>query len=270
MQLVNGIPQLGYGTWARTGDEGVEAISQALEIGYRHLDTAQPYGTEESVGRAILQSGLPRSDVFVTTKVAEGNLSRSAFLPSVRKSLDTLQVGAVDLLLIHWPSANDAVPFDHYVEALGEAKSLGYTRLIGVSNFTKAMIDRAQEILGPGELATNQVEVHPFLQNKNLRNHCEAAGIAVTAYMPLAKGKVADDPVIAAVATRIGCEPAQVSLAFLLAEGLIVIPASGNRDRMKTNFLSTEIQLSPSDITQIRGCERGGRMIKPTATHWDA
>ncbi|WP_425964326.1 aldo/keto reductase [Rhizobium nepotum] len=165
------------------------------------------------------KSGLPRSDVFVTTKVAEGNLSRSAFLPSVRKSLDTLKLDAVDLLLIHWPSANDAVPFDHYVESLGEAKSLGYTRLIGVSNFTKAMIDQAQEILGPGELATNQVEVHPFLQNRNLRNHCEAAGIAVTAYMPLAKGKVQDDPTIAAVAARIGCEPRKFPWHSCLLKG---------------------------------------------------
>ncbi|EJJ27114.1 aldo/keto reductase [Rhizobium sp. CF142] len=269
MQLLNGIPQVGYGTWARTGDEGVKTISAALEIGYRHLDTAQTYGTEESVGRAVSRSGLARPDVFITTKVAEDNLGRDTFLPSVRESLDKLRVDAVDLLLIHWPSTGDAVPFDHYVEALGEAKSIGYTRLIGVSNFTKAMVDRAQEILGKGELATNQVEVHPFLQNRDLRKHCEAAGIVVTAYMPLAKGKVGDDPTIVEIAARIGCEPAQVSLAFLLGEGLVVIPASGNRERMRANFLTTEISLSADDIAAIRACERGGRMIKPAATFWD-
>jgi 2,5-diketo-D-gluconate reductase B len=168
MRSLNNIPQLGYGTWARTGDDGVAAIATALEIGYRHLDTAQPYGTEAPIARAIKMSGLKRSELFITTKVAEANLGRERFLPSVRESLDTLEMDAVDLLLIHWPSAGDAVPFEHYIEALGEARSLGLARLIGVSNFTIAMLDRADEILGRGAIATNQVEVHPFLQNRPL------------------------------------------------------------------------------------------------------
>lgn len=266
---VNGIPQIGFGTYGRLGEDGIAAIVAALDMGYRHLDTAQDYGTEVSVGQAAKLSGVPRPELFVTTKVSRANLHSSRFIPSVRESLDTLQLEQVDLLLIHWPVPEEQVPFESYIEALGEALAAGYTRLVGVSNFNIAMIDRAEAMLGQGTIATNQVEVHPFLQNRTLRAHCAAKSIVTTAYMPLAKGKVSEDPTIKSIAYAHACEPAQVSLAFLIAEGLIVIPASGNAGRMKENLAALELRLTPDEITLIRGCERGGRMIQPKLEWWD-
>lgn len=264
------IPPMGLGTYGRTGEAGAEAILAALEIGYRHLDTAQSYDTERPVGRALRRSGLKRDEVFLTTKVDTGNLSRDRFLPSVRASLEALQTDRIDLLLIHWPSPRDAVPFGDYVTALAEARELGLARLIGVSNFPVALVERARALIGANAIATNQVEVHPFLQNRRLRDHCAAAGIAVTAYMPLAKGKVANDPVLQGIARRHGAEPGQVALAFLLRLGLIVIPASSRPERMRSNFAATALALDEAEMAAIAGLDRGGRMIDPVwGPAWD-
>ena len=264
------IPPMGLGTYGRTGDAGAEAILAALEIGYRHLDTAQSYDTERPVGRALRRSGLKRDEVFLTTKVNTTNLSRDRFLPSVRASLEALQTDRIDLLLIHWPSPGDAVPFADYVTALAEARDRGMARLIGVSNFPVALVERARALIGADAIATNQVEVHPFLQNRALRDHCAAAGIAVTAYMPLAKGTVADDPVLQGIARRHGAEPGQVALAFLLRLGLIVIPASARPERMRSNFAATALALDDAETAAIAGLDRGGRMIDPEwGPAWD-
>jgi 2,5-diketo-D-gluconate reductase B len=254
---LNGIPQIGLGTWNRLGPEGVAVVRTALELGYRHLDTAQSYGSEPTVAEAIRQSGVPRDEVFITSKVADTNLDRDRFLPSVRKSLDDLATDRVDLMLIHWPSARDAVPFEHYVEALGEIQDRGWAWKVGISNFPMALVDRAEAILGPGRLAANQVEVHPYLQNRRLRAHCAAKGIAVTAYMPLAKGRVADDPIL-------------VTLAFLMAEGLIVIPSSTDCGRLAGNLAATDIALTAEEMAAVRTLERNGRIIDPEKSpRWD-
>src|SRR5919107_5909810 len=158
---LNGIPVLGLGTYGRTGPEGLSAILDALEAGYRHVDTAQSYGTEANVGEAVRRSGLPRSDVFITTKVADTRLDKSQFMDSVERSLETIGLGPVDLLLIHWPSKDDAVPFEHYMLALAEAQHRGHARLIGVSNFPIALLERSDRLLGLSAIATNQVEIHP-------------------------------------------------------------------------------------------------------------
>lgn len=267
---LNDIPQIGLGTWNRLGPEGVAVVRTALELGYRHLDTAQSYGSEPTVAEAIRQSGVPRDAVFITSKVADTNLDRDRFLPSVRRSLDDLATDHVDLMLIHWPSARDAVPFADYVEALGEIQARGWARKIGVSNFPIALVDRAEAILGPGRLAANQVEVHPYLQNRRLRAHCASKGIAVTAYMPLAKGRVADDPVLKGIAERRGVTPAQVTLAFLMAEGLIVIPASTDRGRLAGNLAAASITLSAEEMATVRALDRNGRIIDPEKSpRWD-
>lgn len=265
---VNGIPAIGLGTYGRTGEQGTQAIRLALDLGYRHLDTAQSYGTEGNVADAIRQSGLAREDVFVTTKVATVNLARETFLPSLRKSVDTL--GPIDLTLVHWPSPKDAVPFEHYVEDLGTAQERGWTRLIGVSNFPIALLTRAIAILGPGRLAANQVEVHPYLQNRRLRAFCAEHAIAVTAYMPLAKGRVAADPVLTAIGERHGATASQIALAFLLAEGLIVIPSSTRRDNLLSNLGAASVTLSGEEIERVRALDRGERMINPAVPPaWD-
>jgi 2,5-diketo-D-gluconate reductase B len=261
---------MGLGTWERTGEAGLAAILTAIEIGYRHFDTAQTYGTEANVGEAIRQSGLPRHEVFVTTKVADTNLRRRDFLPSVRRSLETIGVPSVDLLLIHWPSYRDEVPFEEYVDLLGESKALGFSQHVGVSNFPSALVDRAAARLGPGVVATNQVELHPFLQNRTLRATCARHGVTVTAYLPLARGKVAADPVIRGIAATHGVSAAAVALAWAIARGMSVIPASGRADHLRENFSAVSVRLTEAQLGQIDMLDRGERLIDPAKSPaWD-
>ena len=270
LETANGIPKLGLGTFGRTGEDGLRALLDALEVGYRHIDTAQSYGTEDNVGRAVARSGLARDDVFITTKVADTNLKKADVLPSVERSIETLAVEHIDLLLIHWPSARHEVPFEDYMLALAEARERKWARHIGVSNFPIALLDRAGRLLGPGALSTDQVELHPYLQSPKLRDHARQAGLPLTAYMPLAKGRVGDDPLLERIAERHGVSAAAISLAFLMQEGHIVIPASSNRRRLEENFAAKDVRLSEADVDAIRGLDRAERLINPDkAPTWD-
>jgi 2,5-diketo-D-gluconate reductase B len=270
MTVINGIPLLGLGTFGRRGSEGQAAIEAALELGYQHLDTAQTYDTEENIGRALKAGGLPRDEVFITTKIADSNLSRDRFMPSLEESLGKLGVDHVDLTLIHWPSWRDAVPFAEYMEELARAKTLGLTRLIGVSNFTIAHLEKATALLGAGEVATNQVELHPYFQNRKLADYCKANGIAVTAYMPLAKGRMCAEPVVMEIAGHHDASAAAVTLAWLLQQGMIVIPASGSRKNMAANLDAASIHLTEPEMQAIQALERGDRMINPAKSpDWD-
>ena len=264
------IPPLGLGTFGRTGDAGIAAIELALEIGYRHLDTAQSYDTEKTVGEAVRRAGLDRNEVFITTKVADTKLAPADLLPSIRQSLDTIGVDQVDLLLIHWPVPEEVVPFESYMTGLRQAQEAGYARLIGVSNFTIAHLERAATLLGPEALATNQVEIHPWLQVPKLRDYAAASGLQLTAYQPLVKGQVADDPVLKSIAAEIGVSPAAVALAFLMAEGHVVIPASSSRGNLQANFSATGVTLTPGQMDTIRQLNRGYRHINPAKSpRWD-
>lgn len=264
------IPPLGLGTYGRTGDAGIAAIEMALEIGYRHLDTAQSYDTEKTVGEAVRRSGLARDDVFITTKVADTNFAPADFMPSVRKSLDTIGVDQVDLLLIHWPVPEETVPFESYMMGLKQAQDDGYARLIGVSNYTIAHLERAATLLGKDALATNQVEIHPWLQVPKLRDYARSQKLQLTAYQPLVKGQVADDPVLKSIAAELDTSPAAVALAFLMAEGHIVIPASSSRGNLEANFSATGLTLAPDQMDAIRQLNRGYRHINPTKSpSWD-
>jgi 2,5-diketo-D-gluconate reductase B len=269
MKERNGIPMIGFGT-SGLGDKAHEAIGTALEVGYRHLDTAQSYGTEETIGRVLRDSGLPRSEVFLTTKIADANLAADRFMPSLRQSLDRLGTDYVDLLLIHWPSPDDAVPLADYMTALAEAKTNGRARLIGVSNFTTALLDKSMAILGPGALATNQVEMHPHFHNRTVLAWCDAHGIAVTAYMPLGLGRVLSAPALAAIAARTISSPAQVALAWLIQQGVIVIPASKSRAHMEANLTAADITLSDAEMAAMARTDRNHRMINPAKSPvWD-
>ncbi|WP_240232270.1 aldo/keto reductase [Devosia lacusdianchii] len=264
------IPAMGFGTYDRKGASGIEAMLVALETGYRHLDTAQDYGTETEVGTAVRQSGLPRSDVFITTKIATGNLGAGALVPSLRQSLDNLRVDRLDLTLIHWPFPNNAVPLPVYIEQLAEAHALGLTRLIGVSNFTIAMLEEAQAILGDLPIANNQFELNPLLQNRRLANYCTEKGISVTCYLPIARGVLGEVPVIAEIAARHGATPEQVALAFEFAKGYIAIPTSSKAERIRSNFLATKLVLTDEDIHAIEAADRGHRVIDPAwGPDWD-
>lgn len=264
------IPRLGLGTYGRTGDAGIAAILTAIEVGFRHIDTAQSYDTEAQVGAAIRESGLPRQEFFVTTKVADTQLRAADFMPSVRRSLDQLRMDQVDLLLIHWPSSKDAVPFEEYMLALKEAQDAGYARLIGVSNFNIDYLERARALLGDGALATNQIEIHPWLQGKNIVAHARKIGLQLTAYQPLVKGMVAEDEVLRRIAEVHGVAPAAIALAFLMAEGHAVIPASSSRVNLQANYAALSVQLTADEIAELRTLDRGYRHINPEKSpRWD-
>lgn len=264
------IPQMGFGTYGRTGEAGVEAMLVALDVGYRHLDTAQDYGTEKEVGQAVRRSGLPREDVFVTTKIKTSNLGAGALVPSLRSSLDTLQLDQLDLTLIHWPSPNNAIPLPVYIEQLAEAHALGLTRLVGVSNFTIAMLEEAQTILGDLPISNNQFELNPLLQNKKLANYCTEKRISVTCYLPIARGILGDVPEIAQIAARHQATAEQVALAFEFAKGYIAIPTSGKAERIRSNFEATKLTLTEDEIGTIESVDRGQRVIDPDwGPDWD-
>lgn len=264
------LPNPGLGTYRLEGDTLKQAIHAALESGYRHIDTAQFYANEETVGEALRDSSVPRSDIFLTTKVWFDRLTPSDLRKSVNESLARLKTDYVDLLLIHWPSPNDDVPMRDYLTALKEVKAEGKARYIGVSNFTIAQIDEAVGILGKGEILTNQIEVHPFLQNRRLVQHCQDLGIEITAYMPLAVGKVMQDPVLNRIADRHGVTPAEITLAWIKARGLVTIPSSTKARNIKSNLEAFDITLSDAEMRDIETLDRGERIANPQmAPKWD-
>lgn len=270
MNTVAGIPKLGFGTYGRQEKEGQCALEYALEVGYRHIDTAQSYNTEVECGDALKASGLGTDEVFVTTKIDTGNYAAGKLIPSLEKSLKKLQLDVVDLTLIHWPSPHGKIALAIYLEQLAEAKSAGLTRNIGVSNFPIAMIDEALDILGDASILNNQVELHPYLQNRKLAEHCQKRGIAVTCYRPIAEGRVNDDVVIKSIAANHNATPAQVSLAFEFSQGYVAIPTSSKNERIKENFGGRALELSEVECEAMRNRDRGERYINPEwGPDWD-
>lgn len=264
------IPAFGLGTFRLKGQTVIDSVRNALDVGYRAIDTAQIYENEAEVGQAIAESGVARDELFITTKIWIANFHHDALLDSLRESLRKLRTDHVELTLIHWPSPKDAVPMAEYLGALAEAKSQGLTRQIGISNFTIAQTRQAIEILGAGAIATNQIEVHPYLQNRAMIAFLKDQGIHVTAYMSLAYGEVLKDPVIQAIAERHQATPAQVALAWALQQGFAVIPSSTKRDNLAGNLLAADLRLSNEDMAQIATLDRGHRLANPAiAPAWD-
>jgi 2,5-diketo-D-gluconate reductase B len=264
------IPPIGLGTWGLTGPEGVAVIRTAIELGYRHLDTAQTYDTEANIAEAIAQAGVPRDAIFITTKIADTKLWRRDLLPSLRQSLRHLRTERVDLTLIHWPSRRDTVPFEEYLEGLVEAQADGLTELIGVSNFPSAHLERAASMIGAGAIATDQVELHPFLQSRALQATCARLGIPMTAYIPLARGAVAGDPVIRRIAGQREVSPATVTLAWHRQRGRVAIPSSRSREHLLQNLQSLDVTLSADDLAAIDALDRADRIINPAKSPaWD-
>jgi len=266
--LVGPMPQIGYGTWTRTGDAARRCVLWALEAGYRHIDTAVGYGNEAEVGAAIVESRLARSEVFVTTKIPPDRLGPGMVRPEVERSLERLRTDQVDLLLVHWPAP--AFAMEDYLAELAAVFDQGLARFVGGSNFTVAQIDRAAALLAPRPITTNQVEIHPLMQNRPIVAHCRRRDIALTAYAPLARGAVATVPEIVAIAAARGATPGQVALAFLMAEGFAVIPTSGDRGRIAENLAARALTLTAAEIATIRGLDRGRRLVSPaSAPAWD-
>jgi 2,5-diketo-D-gluconate reductase B len=267
----NTIPRLGLGTFRLQGQQLIDSVSTGLDLGYRHIDTAQIYGNEAEVGQALQASGVPRGEVFVTTKIWTENLAGDKLVASLKDSLHKLRLERVDLTLIHWPSPKEAVPVAESMQALMEARAQGLSGAIGVSNFSNALLAQAIDAVGAANIATNQVELHPFLQNRGVAAFARSHGIHVTAYMPLAYGKAVQDAAIQAIAARIGATPAQVTLAWLMAKGYAVIPSSTRRENLAANLGALDLGLSAADIAAIDGLERGERLVSPDfAPAWDA
>ena len=264
------IPQIGFGTWNRDGQVAYDCVSRALEIGYRHIDTAEGYNNEEYVGKAIVDSGIPRKEIFLATKVAPESFAPRQIRKHVEVSLEKLETPQVDLLYLHYPAINDEYEIEDYMAQFAAIYDEGLTRHLAVSNFTIRHMKRAIELLGDRKLVTNQVEIHPLMQNRPIVDFCRTVGVPLTAYSPLARGAVNDDPVLSVIAEQHGATPAQIALAFLMAEGHVIIPSAGSYERIKLNFDAKDIALSDADIDSIRNLDRGMRLVDgPWCPKWD-
>lgn len=265
------VPSFGVGTFRLTGQTVIDSVRNALEVGYRAVDTAQIYGNEAEVGQAIAESGVPRDQLFLTTKIWVDNYAADKLIPSLRDSLAKLRTDYVDLLLIHWPAPGNGVELREYMTALADAKTLGLTRQIGVSNFNIELTRQAIEVVGAGEIATNQIELSPYLQNPALTTFLQDQGITVTSYMTLAYGKVLKDPVLAAIAGKHQATVAQVALAWALQRGYSVIPSSTKRENLASNLLAQDLRLDADDMAAIAALDRNGREVDPLglAPAWD-
>ena len=262
------IPALGFGTWQLNGEAGRDAIETALDVGYRHLDTARSYGNEAEVGLAIRNSGVPRDDVFLTTKVAHGSLRYRDVLRSADESLERLRTDYVDLLLVHWP--DPSVELEETLDAFQEVRARGRARLIGVSNFPPTLLEQALALVP--DLACDQVEYHPFLGQDTLLGVVRKHGLCLTAYSPIARGDVAHDQTIQEIAAVHGRSAVQVTLRWLLQQDRVAaIPRSADPAHIRSNFEVFDFALSEEEMETLHALARGQRMIDPEfAPAWEA
>jgi 2,5-diketo-D-gluconate reductase A len=251
------IPQLGFGVFQIPPAETKEATLTALEIGYRHIDTAEMYGNEEGVGQAVRESGIPREEVFVTSKLNNGFHEPQAALEAFQRTLDTLDLGYVDLFLMHWPLP-DVLDYVETWKAMEQMYEGGKVRAIGVSNFKEHHLNRllAETTVVP---AANQIEIHPYLTQDGLRAYDSEHGIATEAWSPIAQGKVLDDAVLERIARRVERSTAQVTLRWHIQRGDIVVPKSVTRERVQANFELFDFELTDADMSDITALNRDER-----------
>lgn len=263
------MPQIGFGT-SQLGD-CAELVAAALGLGYRHIDTAWKYGSEKGVGAGIRAANVPRNEIFLVTKVSHEYLRADDFARSVDESLKNLQVDYVDLLHVHWPTV-DKIPLAETMGALAKAKRDGLTRHIGVANFNIALLEAAQHAC-PEPLATLQAEYHPYLDQSKVLDYCRRHGMIFTAYCPLARGRLFDDPALTAIAAAHGKSIAQVVLRWLVQQGNIApIPRSSNVQRIAQNLDVYDFSLTAEEMGRIHGLARAdGRIANPAgrAPVWD-
>jgi diketogulonate reductase-like aldo/keto reductase len=244
------IPLVGLGTWDLRGRACVRAVEEALRLGYRHIDTAAMYGNEEEVGEGLRASGVPRDELFITTKVWSSNLRARDFERSARDSIANLRLPQVDLLLIHWP--NSSVPLKETVGALCKMKREGVARHVGVSNFTPSLVEEAVKH-STEPLVTNQIECHVYLDQTKTIAASRKAGMSVTAYTPIARGRVKGDAVLTRIGKRHGRTAAQICLRYLVQQDLIVIPKTSRPERLKENLAIFDFKLTAAEMAEIAG-----------------
>ena len=261
------MPKLGLGTWAMTGRACTEAVSHALSIGYRHIDTAQMYGNEAEVGAAIAQSGIRRDELFVVTKVGGGNFAPDAVRRACDASLKALKTGYIDLYLIHWPT-----PTMDLRATLGEFERLrerGLIRHIGISNFTVALMRQAVEEIG-APVACNQIEYHVLLGQSRVLNYARSKGMAITAYCPLARGGLSRNRTLVQIARKHGATPEQVALKWLLDQDILAaIPKASRPENQQANRDAFNVQLDDEDRAAIAALPKNERVVNSGFPMWD-
>ncbi len=265
------IPQFGVGTFRLTGQTVIDSVKMALDVGYRAIDTAQIYGNEAEVGQAIAESQINRNELFITTKIWTEHYSADKLIPSLKDSLQKLRTEAVDLTLIHWPAPSTGISVAEMMQNLLQAKQQGLTKHIGISNFNIDLTQQAIAAIGVENIATNQIELSPYLQNRKVVEFLQAQNIDVTSYMTLAYGKVLQDPVLAEIAQHHQASTAQIALAWALQKGFSVIPSSTKRENLIANLKAQDIQLTAKEMQRIAQLERDGREVDPEglAPIWD-
>ena len=264
------VPALGFGTFELKGQTVIDAVSKALAVGYRHIDTAQIYGNEAEVGQAITDSLIERDEIFLTTKVWIDKFADGDLQASVDESLKKLKTDYVDLLLLHWPNPN--IDLDETVAALNSVHASGKARNIGISNFTTDLIRKASNASN-APLLMNQVEYHPFLDQTAVRECLEEQGMGLTAYSPLAQGKVFRDDILGEIGDRHAKNPGQVVIRWLLQQqDVVAIPRSANPAHIAANFDVFNFELDEDDMDLIHRLARSdGRVVNPgsIAPDWD-
>jgi 2,5-diketo-D-gluconate reductase B len=255
------IPAIGFGTSPMTGGMSADTVLAALKVGFRHIDTGRKYGTEGAVGEAVRASGLPRDDIFITTKVSHENLRPADFARSVEQSLEALRLDYVDLLMIHWP--NPDIPLDIAMPSLARAKRDGLARHIGVANFNTALLDQAVRLCDE-PLSVLQGEYHPYLDQTKLLAAVRRHGLAFVAYCPLARGRMFNDPVLDDIAKVHGRGIAQIALRWLIQQNVVPIPFSSKPERIADNFNVFDFTLSDEEMKRIAALKRpDGRIANP-------
>jgi diketogulonate reductase-like aldo/keto reductase len=262
------IPTIGFGTMTLKEDVCVQAVKTALQLGYRHLDTAWFYGNEKEVGEGLRQSGIGREEVLVCTKVRETHLEPDKFRQSLGESLANLQLPYVDLLLIHWN--NKDIPLKTSVGALCQAKKDGLARHVGVANFTTRLLDEAWAVTSE-PLVCNQIEVHPFINQDKVLAASKKHGMAVVAYVPIARGKVPGAEALERIGKAHGKTSAQVSLRYLVQLGCCAIPRTANPQHMKENLDVFDFNLSDAEMAELKALNGTNMRVvnPPHAPAWD-
>ena len=265
------VPQFGVGTFRLSGQTVIDSVKTALALGYRAVDTAQIYANEAEVGQAIHESQVNRADIFLTTKIWTENYAADKLIPSLKDSLIKLRTDAVNLSLIHWPAPALGVNIPELMGHLLEAKKQGLTEHIGVSNFNIELTQQAIDSIGAEQIATNQIELSPHLQNERLATYLKQQNIDVTSYMTLAYGKVLNDPILSDIAAQHQVTSAQIALAWALQKGYAVIPSSTKREHLISNLKAQEIHLTPEQMQAIATLDRNAREVNPPelAPVWD-
>jgi 2,5-diketo-D-gluconate reductase B len=262
------IPIVGLGTWELRGRTCARAVEQALRLGYRHIDTAEMYDNEREVGEGLRASGVPRDDVFITTKVWPSHFAPRELERAAKESLARLRVAQIDLLLLHWPS--DYVPLAETMPALCRMKTLGLTRHIGISNFTVALVEEAVR-LASEPLVTNQIECHPYLDQSKVIAACRRHGLSITAYSPLARGRVSNDKLLKRIGQAHGKTAGQAALRWLAQQDIIVIPRTSKVERLAENLALFDFALAPAEMEEISALAHPrGRVVDWSgAPQWD-